>query len=146
MKTATNNLAAAGAFVAVSAGNKDANACQHPPANAAGAMTTAASTSTDTRWSGSNWGGCVEIYAPGKDLYLPDHPSGYRPGSGTSFASPHVAGVAALYKATHGDVGYTVIQDWMRANAAVGKISDNKSPDPALNGVTPNLLLTTGGL
>lgn len=83
----------------VAAGNDNVSACLRSPSSAPDAITVAASTSTDARASFSNWGTCVDIFAPGQSIT-----SAYIGGttrvvsmSGTSMASPHVAGVAALY-------------------------------------------------
>ena len=97
---AINNLANRGVFVAVAAGNENQNACNVSPASAANATTVAASTSTDAKASYSNYGSCVEVYAPGSSIKSTWLNGGTNTISGTSMASPHVAGVGALYKAT----------------------------------------------
>lgn len=87
----------------VSAGNalpgQDAeDACNNSPARIPGVIVTGASTPSDQRWSGSYWGPCVTIWAPGENIFQAgaesDTDMTYR--HGTSFASPFVAGVAAL--------------------------------------------------
>ncbi|PYO94736.1 MAG: hypothetical protein DMD60_14185 [Gemmatimonadetes bacterium] len=82
----------------------------------------------------NNWGTCVEAYAPGSAIV-----STYLVGttmslSGTSMATPHVVGVAALYKATNGDQPSGTVANWLIANATSGVITGNPSG-------TPNLLL-----
>jgi subtilisin family serine protease len=94
--TAVTNLVASGVFVAVSAGNDNVDACTQSPARAAKVWTTAASTKWDAKWSSSNWGACVDGYAPGASVKSAYLNSGTATMSGTSMASPHVAGVAAL--------------------------------------------------
>jgi subtilisin family serine protease len=139
--TAVNNLAAAGVFVAVAAGNSNANACNYSPASAANVTSVAASTSTDAKASYSNYGSCVHLYAPGSSITSAWYTSTTATNtiSGTSMASPHVAGVAALYKATYGDASYSTIRSWLVNNATASVISGNVSG-------TPNRLLYKAAL
>ena len=139
LNDATTNLWNAGVFVAVAAGNDNADACQASPASASGAFTVAASEKTDAKASYSNWGTCVEAYAPGSAIK-----SDYLLGmtqtlSGTSMASPHVAGVAALYKGSFGDAASGTVSSWIISNATTGAITGNP-------GGTPNRLLFKAGL
>jgi subtilisin family serine protease len=115
--TAANNLANAGVFLAVAAGNNGADACNYSPASAAAATTTGSTTSGDGRSSFSNYGSCVDIYAPGSNITSAWINSGTNTISGTSMASPHVAGVGALYKATYGDAASSTIDSWVKNNA-----------------------------
>ncbi len=96
---ATESLIARGIVVVTSAGNWSMNACQQTPANVPGAITVAASTVIDSAADFSNWGTCVDIFAPGEDIVSAGtaSQSAKRMASGTSMSSPHVAGVAALY-------------------------------------------------
>jgi subtilisin family serine protease len=136
VNTAATNLANAGVYVAVAAGNSNADACNYSPAGASGMMTVAASTSTDAKAGYSNWGSCVNLYAPGSSITSAWHnnASATKTISGTSMASPHVAGVAALYKAVHGDASQASVTSWLVNNASASKISGNV-------GSTPNRLL-----
>jgi subtilisin family serine protease len=137
--TAANNLAASGVFLAVAAGNSSADACGSSPSSAANATTVAASTSTDARATYSNYGGCVDLYAPGSSITSTWINSGTNTISGTSMATPHVTGVAALYKATFGDASYSTIRSWLTSNATANVITGNVSG-------TPNRLLYKAAL
>ncbi|HEX2718894.1 MAG TPA: S8 family peptidase, partial [Gemmatimonadaceae bacterium] len=128
--TAANNLAAAGVFLAVAAGNSSADACNSSPSSAANTTTVAASTSTDARASYSNYGGCVDIYAPGSSITSTWLNGGTNTISGTSMATPHVTGVAALYKATFGDASYSTIRSWLVNNATANVITGNVAGTP----------------
>ncbi|MFS0693935.1 S8 family peptidase [Streptomyces nitrosporeus] len=93
----------AGITFAVAAGNESTNASTKSPARVAAAITVGSTTSTDARSSFSNYGSVVDIFAPGSSIT-----SAWNTGdsatntiSGTSMASPHVAGAAALYLADH---------------------------------------------
>jgi subtilisin family serine protease len=98
--TAVNNLANSGVPIAVAAGNSNTDACTSSPARAANAITVGSTTTTDARSSFSNFGVCLDIFAPGSGILSAWFSSDTATAtlSGTSMASPHVAGVAALYK------------------------------------------------
>ncbi len=130
LNSATTNLVNSGVFVAVAAGNESQNACNVSPASAPGTYTSAASSSTDTRASFSNYGGCVDGYAPGVSITSTWLNGGTNTISGTSMASPHTAGVAALYKATYGNAAASTIVSWINTNATAGVIKSNVSGTP----------------
>jgi subtilisin family serine protease len=130
LNNATTNLWNSGVFVAVAAGNDNVDACTASPASAPGAFTAASSTKTDAKSSFSNWGNCVEAYAPGSAI-VSDFLAGTTMSfSGTSMASPHVAGVAVLYKATFGDASSATVSSWIVTNATDGVITGNPSGTP----------------
>jgi subtilisin family serine protease len=101
---AVRNSAASGVFYALAAGNSGADACGQSPARAGttdGVATVAAIDSSSQEASWSNYGSCVDIWAPGVDVYSTYAGGGYTTLSGTSMASPHVAGGGALYLSGH---------------------------------------------
>lgn len=99
LDNAVNNAVANGVTFAVAAGNESTNACTKSPARAANAITVGSTTSSDARSSFSNYGTCVDVFAPGSSITAAWYQSNTQTNtiSGTSMASPHVAGVAALY-------------------------------------------------
>ena len=138
LNSATNNLANSGVFIAVAAGNENQNACNVSPASAANAYTTAASDRSDRKASFSNYGSCVDGWAPGVSIKSAWLGTGTNTISGTSMATPHVAGVAALVKGA-GEQSSTAVTNWLNANATPNRIVGNPSG-------TPNRLLYKGTL
>jgi subtilisin family serine protease len=139
INTALNNLANSGVFVAVASGNSNADACNFSPASAANATTVNASDINDNRASFSNFGPCTHLYGPGVAITSTVPRNGTAVFSGTSMATPHVAGVAAMYKATFGDHSFSTVRSFLINNATSGVISGNPAN-------TPNRLLFTNGL
>lgn len=116
LDTAVRNAVASGVTFVVAAGNENVDACTKSPARVAEALTVGATTSTDARSSFSNFGTCVSLFAPGSSITSAWHTSNTATStiSGTSMASPHVAGVAALYlqgnrSATPAQVGSAIL-------------------------------------
>ncbi len=139
LNTAVTNLANSGVFVAVAAGNENQNACNVSPASASAVTTVASSTSSDAKSSFSNYGSCVDLYAPGSSITSTWSNGGTNTISGTSMASPHVAGVAALYKAGNTTASQATIDSWIKTNATANVITGNPTG-------TPNRLLFKGTL
>jgi serine protease len=120
--TAVNNIIRAGFTVVVAAGNERADACRTSPGGVLAAITVAASDIGDVFASFSNKGDCVDIIAPGvniRSIWL----NSVAVASGTSMASPHVAGVAAIYLGAN--TGTTPSSVWNAINAAssLGKVT-----------------------
>ena len=87
-------------FYSIAAGNSGADACKSSPARAgtySGVTTTAAIDINDNEASWSNYGACVDIWAPGVSILSTRKGGGTTTFSGTSMAAPHVGGGAALY-------------------------------------------------
>ncbi|HRQ64400.1 MAG TPA: S8 family peptidase [Xanthomonadaceae bacterium] len=129
---ATNNLISRGVSVVVAAGNSGANACNYSPARVANAITVGSTTSTDARSSFSNFGSCVNIFAPGSSITSAWHTSNTATNtiSGTSMASPHVAGVAALWLGTSPSATPAAIRNHIYSRATTNVLSGIGSGSP----------------
>jgi subtilisin family serine protease len=99
LDTAVTNSINDGVTYAVAAGNESTNACNGSPSRVGAALTVGSTTSSDARSSFSNYGSCLDLFAPGSSITSAWYTSTTATNtiSGTSMATPHVAGVAALY-------------------------------------------------
>lgn len=121
---AVRRLVESGVTVAAAAGNGNTDACGFSPANTPEALTVAASTIADTRASFSNFGTCVDLFGPGESINSSVISGGYGNKSGTSMASPHVAGVAALYLAANPLATPATVAQAVLGGATPDKIAD----------------------
>jgi subtilisin family serine protease len=129
---AVNNLVLSGNVVAVAAGNSNVNACGTSPASAANAITVGSTgegatippAQPDWRSSFSNWGPCLDIFAPGRNIRSAwwTSPVATAVLSGTSMASPHVAGVAARRRQVSPLFTAFQIRNDIVANATLGVV------------------------
>lgn len=130
-----------GVTFAVAAGNSSANACNYSPARAPAALTVGATGSNDARASYSNYGTCVDIFAPGSSITSAYYTSTTATAtmSGTSMASPHVAGVAALYLSANPGATPGQVESALEGSATPNKVTSAGTGSPNL------LLYSLGG-
>lgn len=131
---AVTGMRNAGVTVVVAAGNENQNACNVSPARSTSAITVGSTTSSDSRSSFSNWGTCVNIFAPGSNITSAWHTgsSATNTISGTSMASPHVAGIAALYLAANSSATPAQVANAIYAAGTSGVVSGGGSGSPNL--------------
>jgi hypothetical protein len=123
-----------GVVFVVAAGNSNANACQTSPAGEPLAVTVGSTTSADARSSFSNYGSCLDVFAPGSSILSAWFTSTTATNtiSGTSMASPHVAGIAALGLGIAPDSSVQQISDWITSTATRDALANIGAGSPNL--------------
>jgi serine protease len=132
-----------GVTFVVAGGNDSNNACDYSPAGVPEAVTVGASDSLDYAAGFSNWGPCLDLYAPGQGVWSATNTADtdYRFASGTSMASPHVAGAAALYLQTHPTAAPAEVASYIVSGATRDLLRYYVYMPPSAG--TPNALLRT---
>ncbi len=149
LNDAVKNLVNSGVVVAVAAGNSAYDACQYSPSSEATAITVGATDRYDEKASFSNYGTCLDLFAPGVDIYSAWNTSDTSLGSanGTSMATPHVAGVIALYLEQNPTATPAQVAEAIKSKATTGGLKTilTGSPNTLLNSlfngtaISPNL-------
>ena len=129
---AVSRMIADGVASAVAAGNgnqggRAQDACKYSPARVADAMTIGATDQTDTKASWSNYGDCVDWFAPGVGIKSDWLNGGTNTISGTSMATPHTAGVAALYLETNPGASPADVRNALFTNLSVGVVKNSRT-------------------
>lgn len=114
---AATALVNSGVFVAAAAANDQVDACTRSPASTPSVFTVSAFDENHVRPAWADWGNCVDLYAPGVNIISLLPYGGSTPLSGTSMASPHVAGVAANYLAEDPTLSPAAITERLKSNA-----------------------------
>jgi PKD repeat protein len=137
LDNAVTNSINDGITYAIAAGNGDIfgnpqNACNYSPARVAAALTVGATSSNEARASFSNYGTCLDLFAPGVSILSAWYNSDTATNtiSGTSMATPHVAGVAAQYLQTNTSATPATVADAINSNATTGVVTDAKTGSP----------------
>ena len=123
-----------GVTVVVAAGNDGGDACNYSPASTPEAITVGAISANDQRVGYSNTGSCVSLFAPGEGIFTiwNNSPTATTYMSGTSFASPMVAGAAAIYLSDHPSASPAEVKNAITSNATSGAVIDPGTQSPNL--------------
>ncbi|MGQ0814106.1 MAG: S8 family peptidase [Gemmatimonadota bacterium] len=149
IEQAARNLVAAGVVFVVSAGNQNENACSRSPGDQGEVITVGAFdyslSGPHARRPTSNFGGCVDILAPGDRIITPSYLGGSTSFSGTSGAAPSVAGVAALIRSRHSWLTPADVQDLLKESATHGALTGLLGePDNMVYSLFTTLRITGG--
>ncbi|ANZ40839.1 serine protease [Lentzea guizhouensis] len=123
-------MIASGVQMAVASGNSSTNACSTGPAKVPALITVNATSQNDARASFSNYGSCTDIFAPGDNITSLGLGGGAANMSGTSMATPHVAGVAALYLSANPSASPQALRDALVNGATSGKVTNPGTGSP----------------
>lgn len=134
LDAAVANSIADGVTYAIAAGNSKKDACNYSPARVPSAITVGATDNTDTRAYYSNYGSCLDIFAPGSSITSAWYTSTTATNtiSGTSMATPHVAGAAALYLQANPGASPATVASALVGNATAGVVINEGTGSPDL--------------
>ncbi len=134
LDNAVSKSISSGVVYAVAAGNDGLDACKKSPARVSSAITVGATDSSDTKPRWSNYGSCLDLFAPGVSITSDWNTSNSAINtiSGTSMATPHVTGVAALYLSGHTSATPTEVRNALVANATSGVVKSAGRNSPNL--------------
>jgi subtilisin family serine protease len=132
LDAAVQSSIASGVTYTAAAGNSNVDACTRSPARLPAVLTAGATSSSDARAIFSNWGTCVDLFAPGDGITSASHSGDTQTArmSGTSMAAPHVAGAAALYLQGNAGASPATVASALSGNATTNKVSNAGSGSP----------------
>ncbi|MFF7590934.1 S8 family peptidase [Kitasatospora purpeofusca] len=139
LNKAATALSDSGVLPVVAGGNSAKDACFISPASAERVFTVGASNKWDEETSFSNYGTCVDLYAPGEGITSAKLGGGSATLDGSSFSAPHVTGTAALYLAANPDATPADINEWLETESTKDVLTN-------ISKASPNMLLYTAGL
>jgi subtilisin family serine protease len=134
LDTAVKNSITDGVTYVVAAGNSNQDACRYSPARVTNAITIGATTNTDARASYSNYGACLDVFAPGSSITSAWNGSDTATNtiSGTSMATPHATGSAALYLESNPSASPAAVEAALKSNATPRKLTSTGRKSPNL--------------
>ncbi|HEU0299607.1 MAG TPA: S8 family peptidase [Longimicrobium sp.] len=137
LENAIRNSIASGVTYVIGAGNGGVDACGVSPANVAEALTVGATMIDDQRatnryWGSSNYGSCVDVFAPGDEITSLSMNGGTLTAGGTSMATPFAAGLAARYLGLYPDALPAEVHAFVVENATLGAVIDPQTASPRL--------------
>ena len=132
LDSAARKLVDGGIVVAAGAGNSSADACGFSPAREASVLTAGATSDSDQRWSSSNYGDCVDLFAPGVSIRSAYHTNDTASVlmTGTSMATPHVTGTAAVLVGARPELSTREVSELLLSTTTTGVVKNGGSGSP----------------
>lgn len=134
LNSAVNSLVSAGVTVVTAAGNENTDSCSKSPASAGSNINVGSTDPDDRRSSFSNYGTCLDIWAPGRDVLSSVHTGDTASASysGTSMACPHVSGVAAILLQRNTGLSPADVKAYLIKDATPNVVRDAKTGSPTI--------------